>query len=428
MIRLRGLLGMEKGDKLFLKGTDAFALKDYQEAFLYFKRAGLAFAKTNNLKMQINACLNAALSAEQANLIAEATLFYYKAAKVKATMDPPMPFKELIDPLFKSLSNAVPSGHPLVGEILASTFLASLAACDLPAAKKAYEMRNRVKKDQHINFMEQTWELLQARDAFVRNATLPRGKIIPEFRKSYEEAEKVVQAFSAVELKIGEPKSAQNKENFSVKDDILIPVSIDVFAAPLKVSRLRLKTGKRGTSAKSTFSKEVSFAKPEKKEYEFTVQGQLPGKWEVGPATCFYTLQDYTFNVESETILLDIAPPEAKINLEINAEEIAEDYEYSLNISIENQGKGATDITLKLIRPEEVSIISGTGTKQVIDLKPQQKFTFSIDIRFDASAPQFEGHRIIAEIYEKESILYSKSYIIGGKEILMEVEEIENLK
>ncbi|MFX0064395.1 MAG: hypothetical protein ACFFC7_19650 [Candidatus Hermodarchaeota archaeon] len=425
MIHVRGLLGIEKADRLFLKGTESFSQKNYQNAFVLFKRADLAFARSRNMKMQINSCLNAALSAEQANIIPEATRYYYKAAKLRAIAEPPLPFKEIIDPLFKTLTNAVPSGHQLTSEVLVSTLLVCLAASDLPAARKAYEMRSKVKKDQNIKFMEEIWELLQARDAFVRNASLPRGKIVPEFRKAYEEAEKVVQAYSAVELKIGEVELPKNKDELAVKDDIVIPVSIEAFAAPIKITRLRLKTGKRGTSIKSTFSKEELFHKPEKREYKFTVQGQLPGEWEVGPATCLYTLEDLTFEVESETITLDLAPPEVFIDLEIEAEEIAEDYEYKLTINLENQGKGAADITLKLIRPDEVKIITGTGSKQILDFKPQQKFLYSIDLRFDSSSPQFEGQKLAAEVYEGENLLFTKNYIIGGKDIIKEEEDEE---
>ncbi|MFX1534680.1 MAG: hypothetical protein ACFFDI_10700 [Promethearchaeota archaeon] len=426
MIHVRGLLGIEKGDRLFLKGRDAFSLKNYQNAFVYFKRADLAFARSRNMKMQINSCLNAALSAEQANIIPEATRYYYKAAKLRAIADPPLPFKEMIDPLFKTLANAVPSGHPLTNEVLASTLLVCLAASDLVAAKKAYEMKSRVRKDQHIKFMEDVWELLQARDAFVRNASLPRVKIVPEFRKAYEEAEKVVQAYSAVELQIGEAILPKNKDEFAVKDNIVIPVSIEVFAAPIKITKLRLKTGKRGIPIKSAFSKEIVFHKPEKREYEFTVQGQLPGEWEVGPATCLYSLGELTFEVESETTKLNLAPPEVVIDLEITAEEIAEDYEYKLVITLENQGKGAADITLKLIRPDEVKIISGTGIKQILDFKPRQQFSYTIELRFDTSSPQFEGQKLAAEVYEGENLLFSKNYIIGGKDIIKEEENDEH--
>ncbi|MFX1251337.1 MAG: hypothetical protein ACFFCZ_06990 [Promethearchaeota archaeon] len=423
MIHVRGLLGIEKGDRLFLKGRDAFSLKSYQNAFVLFKRADLAFARSRNIKMQINSCLNAALSAEQANIIPEATRYYYKAAKLRAIADPPLPFKEIIDPLFKTLTNAVPSGHPLTSEILVSTLLVCLAASDLIAARKAYEMRSRVKKDQYIRFMEEVWELLQARDAFVRNASLPRGKIVPEFRKAYEEAEKVVQAYSAVELKIGEVKLPKDKDELAVKDNIVIPVSVEAFAAPIKISKLRLKTGKRGISVKSTFSEDIILHKPEKREYEFIVQGQLPGEWEVGPATCLYSLGDLTFDVESETITVDLAPPEVLVDLEITAEEIAEDYEYRLFISLKNQGKGAADITLKLIRPDEVKIISGTGTKHILDLKPQEQFSYTIELRFDSSSSQFEGQKLAAEVYEGENHLFTKNYIIGGKDIIKEEEE-----
>ena len=55
MIHLRGILGLEKGEPLFLKGRDSFALKEYSRAFSFFKRAELAFAKSENFNMQITA-------------------------------------------------------------------------------------------------------------------------------------------------------------------------------------------------------------------------------------------------------------------------------------------------------------------------------------------------------------------------------------
>ena len=149
-----------------------------------------------------------------------------------------------------------------------------------------------------------------------------------------------------------------------------------------------LNVGNKGTI--TNFPKEhetIKLASGKLEEIIISLEAQLNGSWDIGPAEVTYNYQKYEFTVNSGNVHVVVLEAAPSLDLEIETESIEEDFEYEIFSRLTNVGKVIIDnIQVKLVIPSEeiAKFTDGSSQKTIFSLNPGEKFEFSNKVKFEA--------------------------------------------
>ncbi|OLS19609.1 MAG: hypothetical protein HeimC3_44440, partial [Candidatus Heimdallarchaeota archaeon LC_3] len=371
----------ESPEDIYLKGMDAFSSKNFQNALYYFD---LAYKKSRIFSTKVNALMNSATINENRGDNKGASNFYYKAALLKASHQ--KPHAEIIDLLTKSYRQLVKSGKKNMGPVVAPLMLYAIAKQDFNLSQKGYNRIKDLKQDPLIALAIDAWELAKTSNIAIRvsdkNDLLKIPNNFPkEMMYITEEAISVIRAYSVIEPAL----ELVDADKVKSGDDMKLKLTIKSYAN-IEITKLILNVGNKGIITNFPKEKElIKLASGKQEEIIISLEGQLNGLWEIGPAEITYAYQKYEFTVKSNNVSVTVIEAAPSLELEIETEPIEEDFEYEIFSRLTNIGKVIIDnIQIKLIIPsvEIAKFIDGSSQKTIFSLNPGEKFEFSNKIKF----------------------------------------------
>ena len=368
-------------DELYLRGMDAYAAKNYQNALYYFDQV---FKKSKNPTTRINVLTNTAIIKENLNRHKEASEYYFQSALLMAKEL--RPNKEIIDSLKKAYKQRVKAGRENMGVIVAPLMFYAIATLDFELARKGYDRMTALISDPLTNLAVKAWEELQKRDKSIVEKTslfsIP-AKYPQEMQYIISEAEKVIRAYASLEITLSAPTKGIIKAGEIIKIDLLLKSHYNV-----EISKLNFNTGSKGIITKFPFEHEkIKLLKNAKKVINLELEAQLTGKWEIGPAEAIYLSDAHEFKIESNVINVVVQEGIAKLELDLQYVVVEEDFEYDIFSHLINQGKSTLEnikVGLRIPSEKIAKFTDGSSEKTLFQLSPGEEFKFSNRIRFEA--------------------------------------------
>lgn len=403
------LFGIKKPslDDLYLRGMDAFAAKNYQNALYYFDQV---LKKSKNSTTKINALTNSAVIKENLNKYKEASEYYLQSSLIMAKEN--RSHKEIIDILRKAYKQCIKAGGENIGVIIAPLMFYVIATSDFELARKEYDQALTLTADQLTSLATKSWELLQKRDATIVEKTslfaIP-SKYPQEMRYIIVEAERVIRAYASLEVILITPPENTVKAGEKLKMNLSLKAHGNV-----EINKLNLNAGNKGTITEFPFEHEkLKLLKNDEKTISLEMEAQLTGKWEIGPAEAIYLSDDHEFKVQSNLISIIVQEGVTKLELELEQAVVEEDFEFEFFSHLINKGKSTLEnvkIGLKLPNEDIAKFTEGSPEKTIFQLSPGEEFKFSNKVRFEAGilGKKYKIKLVATygnEIIEKELVL-----------------------
>ena len=100
-----------------------------------------------------------------------------------------------------------------------------------------------------------------------------------------------------------------------------------------------------------------------------------------------YEIRGREYEIANETIKLEIEEGIKLLGLQLDLEEIEEDFEFEIFSQLENTGRTVIEnikVGLKIPSDSKCKFLEGTPEKTIFSLSPGDKFNFSKTIRFES--------------------------------------------
>jgi predicted transport protein len=194
----------------------------------------------------------------------------------------------------------------------------------------------------------------------------------------------VIKAYSVVESSI----ALASPDRIKAGDETTLKLTI-LSHANVEITKMILNVGNKGIISNFPREKETfKLGRDQNEMIDIILEGQLNGKWEIGPAEITYSSSKYNFTVKSNVVQVTVieGTPSLKLEMEV-AEVIEEDFEYEISSRLTNIGKVIIEnIQIKLILPskEIAKFTEGSAQKTIFSLNPGESFEFSNKINFEA--------------------------------------------
>ncbi len=112
----------------------------------------------------------------------------------------------------------------------------------------------------------------------------------------------------------------------------------------------------------------------------FTLEANLPGEFDIGPAYVLLELENQHFQLKSDSTPLRVAAAKPRIYMEMQVSSeihLREEFEILLRVKNESHGD-ASEITLRVTLPPSLKLHTGTLEKRIITLPAQQEMKFPL--------------------------------------------------
>jgi tetratricopeptide (TPR) repeat protein len=380
------LFGLKKvsAEDIYLKGMDAYTAKNFTNALRYFD---LAYKKSKLFSTRVNALTNSATINENRGNHKESSEFFYKAALLKA--ENKNSNAEIIELLTRSYRQRVKVDKKNMGQVAAPLMLYAIAEQDFNLSQKGYNRIKDLPADPLIKLAIKAWDLAKDRDTAIlesENEDLLKipGSFPKEMTYVVNDALSVIKAYSVVESSI----ALASPDRIRAGDETTLKLTI-LSHANVEITKMILNVGNKGIISNFPREKETfKLGRNQSEMIDIILEGQLNGKWEIGPVEVTYSSSKYNFTVKSNVVQVIVieGTPSLKLEMEV-AEVIEEDFEYEISSRLTNIGKVIIEnIQIKLVLPSEeiAKFTEGSAQKTIFSLNPGESFEFSNKINFQA--------------------------------------------
>ncbi len=112
----------------------------------------------------------------------------------------------------------------------------------------------------------------------------------------------------------------------------------------------------------------------------FTLEANLPGDFQIGPAHLMLRFEDQQFQLKSDSISLRVEAAKPRIYAEAQApSEVHSREEFELLLRVKNESHGdASEVVLRVTLPPSLQLQTGILEKQIITLPAQQEVVFPL--------------------------------------------------
>jgi hypothetical protein len=113
---------------------------------------------------------------------------------------------------------------------------------------------------------------------------------------------------------------------------------------------------------------------------KFTLETNLPGDFQIGPAHLMFGFEDQHFHLKSDSIALQVEAAKPRIYTEAQIPSVVHSQEeFELLLRVKNESHGdASEVVLRVTLPPSLQLRTGILEKQIITLPAQQEVSFPL--------------------------------------------------